>query len=102
MFRVIGATIGEGRREGLVGAMVLAEETTQGLVPVGEVGTGFNDEELKILTRTLQELRADRPPVKATVEKLWFWTEPSLKVKVSYLERTADGRLRFPSYRGRA
>jgi bifunctional non-homologous end joining protein LigD len=101
-----GWTSGEGRRAGSVGALLLGIPggEGQGLTFVGHVGTGFTDQTLQDLGRRLHRLEvrdspfSDRLP--AAAERAAHWVRPQLVGEVVYAERTRDGRLRTPSWRG--
>lgn len=105
---VVGYTDGEGRRAGAFGALVLAaHDENDKLVHVGNVGTGWDDAEHSRLWCMIEagaefhaaqgnECPFDAPPkgLKAT------WITPGLVVEVEFVEKTADGILRNPSYKG--
>ena len=95
-FLICGATKGKGWREGLVGSLILGEDTPSGLRYVGEVGSGLTVEDLYRLPKQLQVSCCpfDNIP---NVEDFWFWTEPALKVEVNFSERSVGGKLRHPS-----
>lgn len=99
-----GWRTGAGRREGLVGSLLLGVPEGAGLRYVGQVGTGFTQEMLRLLTRRLRTL--DRPsspfldPVPPDRGRRTHWSEPSLVGEVTFREWTGDGRLRLPSWRG--
>ena len=78
---VTGFTAGEGARSSTFGALSLALWKDGVLTPVGEVGTGFKQNDLL----EVQALLA---------------TGQTLVVEVEYQEFTVDGSLRFPVYRG--
>jgi len=86
----------DSNREGFVGSVILGEVTPQGLVYVGEVGTGFDFAELAWLTKTLKRQDASpfRKPPK--VERFWFWCQPTLTLEVDFFERTVENSLREP------
>ena len=90
-FLAVGYTQGTGKREEFFGALVLIDSNGK---YVGQVGTGFDDILLKELTRDM--VREDSPfkdnPIEAT------WVKP-FKVKVTFLEYTNDGILRFPAFK---
>ena len=86
-FRVTGYTKGTGRRESTFGALVLS--TFQGAL-VGEVGTGFTDQDLEELSKRFNIVG----------EKSFITSIEPFTVKVQYLEITEDGQLRFPSFKG--
>lgn len=78
---VTGFTAGEGARSSTFGALSLALWKDGVLTSVGEVGTGFKQNDLL----EVQALLA---------------TGQTLVVEVEYQEFTVDGSLRFPVYRG--
>ena len=102
IFSIYGCTAGEGRRDGLLGALILGQ---QGHFR-GLCGTGFNDSVLTTLTAKLKALTTKHPPqldgLDLSGKDVMFFCEPSLKCAVQYLEISRDGILRFPSYRGLA
>ena len=73
---------------------------------VGNVGTGFDDAEIRKLLKALEPLRRTRSPFpvepklprvrKGDVQ----WVEPRLVAQVRFGEWTHDGHLRHPSYLG--
>jgi bifunctional non-homologous end joining protein LigD len=95
---------GEGRREGLLGALLLGVPEPAGLRFVGSVGTGFTDADLTALTDRLIGLaRKTSPfvePLPRSRAKDARWVRPTLVGEVVFQEWTADGRLRRPSWRG--
>jgi len=102
-----GWTSGEGRREGSIGALLLG-------VPgggrggqldfVGHVGTGFTQRTLTDLGARLRPLESDHSPfagrLPAAAARNAHWVRPALVGEVVYAERTRDGLLRTPSWRG--
>lgn len=100
VFLAVALTEGQGRRAGAFGALVLAAAEGDTLVPRGEVGSGFNDADLQeILNIAVDSL----PYLNATPAMLPGngprWIEP-IRVKVKFLEKTNDGKLRFPVFVG--
>lgn len=109
-----GRTPGEGRRAASFGALLLgiprgaADDAGSadggGLRFVGHVGTGFSDAVLSDLTRRLDALASDRSPftgrMPAAVSRPARWVRPELVAEVSYTQRTRDGVLRTPAWRG--
>ena len=61
-FVVAGYTRGGGRRAGTFGSLVLAVNEGGELRYVGNVGTGFDDAEIRKLLALLEPLRRDLPP----------------------------------------
>lgn len=95
-FVICGFTKGKGNREGLPGALLLAEAAGKEYRYVGEVGTGLTFDDLGKLNAKLKRIGY---PVLAGVKvpDLAHWCEPLTTVEVSYMERTKDGKLRFPA-----
>jgi bifunctional non-homologous end joining protein LigD len=105
-FVIGGYTRGKGRREWSFGSLVLAVQGENGLQYVGNVGTGFDDDEIERLLKKLRPLeRKDAPfpevPKLPRVRKDdVVWVEPKLVAEVAFAEWTHDGRLRAPVYQG--
>ena len=105
-FVVAGYTRGAGRRAGTFGSLVLAVNEGDELRYVGNVGTGFDDAEIRRLLKLLRPLHRDTPPVPAVPKMPRVrkgdvqWVEPALVAQVRFGEWTHDGRLRHPAYQG--
>jgi bifunctional non-homologous end joining protein LigD len=102
-FVVGGWQPGEGRRERSIGSLLLGEPAPDGgLHYVGNVGTGFTDAELGRLAARLGPARRETSPFTGggSPRKGAVFVEPELVVEVAYAERTSDGILRHPSYKG--
>ncbi|WP_163896405.1 ATP-dependent DNA ligase [Mycolicibacterium hippocampi] len=95
---------GTGGRSSGLGALMLGIPGQDGLQFVGRVGTGFSDKELANLKKTLAPLHTDESPFAARLTgpdaKGVTFVRPELVGEVRYSERTSDGRLRQPSWRG--
>jgi bifunctional non-homologous end joining protein LigD len=105
-FIIAGYTKGRGRRERRLGSLVLAVKQGRDLRYVGNVGTGFTDQEIDRLMKKLEPLERPTPPFPA-VPKMprvkkgdVVWVEPRLVCEVVFVEWTHDGHLRAPSYQG--
>ena len=73
------------------------------LVYSGKVGTGFDAGDLVSLAKTFKPLERARAPfveVPAAERKDAVWLEPKLVAQVEFAEKTRDGRLRHPSFKG--
>ena len=105
-FVIAGYTRGEGRRANSFGSLVLAVNEGGTLRYVGNVGTGFNENEIDRLLKLLRPLeRKESPfPVPPKMPRVRkgdvVWVEPKLVAEVEFSEWTHDGRLRQPSYQG--
>ena len=94
---------GEGGRTSGIGALMLGIPAEGGLHFAGRVGTGFTDKALKSSRRRSsrwkptnhRSTRLSTPDAKGVT-----FVRPELVGEVRYSERTSDGRLRQPSWRG--
>jgi DNA ligase D-like protein (predicted ligase)/DNA ligase D-like protein (predicted polymerase)/DNA ligase D-like protein (predicted 3'-phosphoesterase) len=95
---------GEGGRSSGIGALMLGIPDDGGLHFAGRVGTGFTEKELSKLKQTLKPLHTDESPFNTRLStqdaKGVTFVRPELVGEVRYSERTSDGRLRQPSWRG--
>jgi bifunctional non-homologous end joining protein LigD len=98
---------GNGRRAGMVGSLLLGVPVPDGdggLRYVGQAGTGFTDEMLRITTDKVKAIaRKTSPfvtPVPPDRARGARWVEPELVGEVIFREWTPDGRMRLPSWRG--
>jgi bifunctional non-homologous end joining protein LigD len=105
-FLVAGFTKGQGRRAGRFGSLVLAVRKGKELEYVGNVGSGFTEDEIDRLLAKLRPLERETPPFRE-VPKIprvrkgdIVWLEPRLVAEVKFAEWTHDGRLRAPVYEG--
>jgi bifunctional non-homologous end joining protein LigD len=106
-FVVAGYTRGEGRRAGTFGSLVLAVHDDDGsLRYVGNVGTGFDDAEIRKLLKLLEPLHRptssfqEVPKMPRVRRGDVQWVEPRLVAEVRFGEWTHDGHLRHPAYLG--
>lgn len=98
---ITAAEWGDGKRAGLLGAFEVSviDEETGKYLPVGKVGTGFTDEDLKDFTEMIKPLIRKQEGKRAEVE-------PRVIITVAYqeIQRSPKYRsgyaLRFPRYVG--
>ena len=97
-----GWTEGQGGRQSTLGALIAGVYKDGKLVPVGQVGTGFDDRTLRDLLVTLKEHQAPSSPfaVAPKVDRPATWCFPDLVCEIRYAEITRDGTLRHPAYLG--
>ncbi|MCK9487207.1 MAG: non-homologous end-joining DNA ligase [Dehalococcoidia bacterium] len=98
-FIVVGYTTGLNSRATTFGALAIATRDEQGdLVPVGRVGSGFDEGLLKRLRARLDTMVVDTPPLTLPPElrKDVTFVRPEMVVEVEYSQITADGNLRAP------
>jgi len=96
--QVAGYTLGEGARAPYFGSLVLMNEDGS---YSGNVGSGFDTEELEWWTKQLTSApHMEKPfPYKEVGDK-YVAVKVPFQVKVRYYEQTANGVLRFPVYVG--
>jgi bifunctional non-homologous end joining protein LigD len=73
------------------------------LIYCGKVGTGFDSADFDKLARKFKPLERPTSPfeeVPAAEGKDAIWLEPKLVAQINFAERTRDGRLRHPSFKG--
>jgi bifunctional non-homologous end joining protein LigD len=97
---ICGFTEGMGRREGLLGAIVLGVYRDGKLTHAGQVGSGFDHPTLIQIHRKLAPLVTDEPPFDEIprIERSVTWARPELVCEVQYQEWTADRKLRSPRF----
>jgi bifunctional non-homologous end joining protein LigD len=95
---------GTGGRTSGIGSLVMGIPSDGGLDYVGRVGTGFTEKDLANLKATLKPLHTNESPFNTRLPtqdaKGVTFVRPELVGEVRYSERTGDGRLRQPSWRG--
>ena len=101
---VAGYKPGKGNRTGQVGSLLIGVHDASGLIYAGHVGTGFNDETLRMLGDRLRPLRRPGSPFDGPVPpehaRPAVWVEPRLVVQVAFDRWTKAGRMRAPVYKG--
>ena len=99
-FYICGLTEGENERSSTFGSLMLGELVDGKLVYVGNVGSGLSQDQLKMLLYLLEPIEGVCPFDRANVDRpVKFWTQPLLKCEVRFLERSNEGKLRFPTFR---
>ena len=99
-FYVCGLTEGENERRATFGSLILGELEDGKWVYVGNVGSGFDQRELRELAAYFAALKGDCPFERVEVGRpVKFWTKPVVQCEVRFLERGSDGKLRFPTFR---
>jgi bifunctional non-homologous end joining protein LigD len=83
-------------------SLLLAQHEGGSLVYKGNVGTGFDDEELGRMAARLKRLARKTPPldVDRTSAQGVTWVKPQLVAEIAFAEFTAQGRVRHASFAG--
>src|SRR5690606_4633201 len=100
-FVVGGFTPPGGARTGF-GSLLLGAWENDAFRYAGRVGTGFSARQIDELHDRLRELDVKAKPFADDVPDARGarWVEPVLVIEVEFTERTRDGRLRHPVFRG--
>jgi len=100
-YYICGLTEGENDRATTFGSVILGEQVNGKLVYVGNCGSGFNQDQLRMLLHLLEFCKGECPfdGMVDVDRRVKFWTRPELKCEVRYLELSPDGKLRFPTFR---
>jgi bifunctional non-homologous end joining protein LigD len=100
---ILGWTPGERGRSSTFGALLLGAYVDSELRWIGQVGTGFTDRMLNDLMARLKKLQCDEPAAadrELRKVKGACFVQPELVCEVEFLQMTAAGKLRAPSYKG--
>ena len=100
---VAGWRPGTGMRAATFGSLLLGVPEGDRLRYVGRVGTGFTDADLAATRAKLDRLARQTSPlvgVPGPDARDAHWVTPKLVGEVGFAERTTDGRLRAPTWRG--
>ena len=100
-FIVVGYSDGLNSRSSTFGALVLATRDEAGtLLPVGRVGTGFDERTLRATLDRLAPTVVPKPPLTVTRDQAAgvTWVRPEMVVEVQFTQVTADGSLRAPAF----
>ena len=101
---VVGGFRFETDSDHRLGAVLVGEPTSDGLVFRGRVGSGIAGKAGQRLGDLLRPLARETCPFAEAMSRVdaagTVWVEPEVVVDVQYLAITTDGRLRQPAYRG--
>lgn len=96
---IFGYTKGEGAREKTFGALIVGLYSADAKpVYVGKVGTGFNEQTLKLLMSKFERLKTGSPVFQDEGMEQVTWLQPKLVCEVGYQVVTRDMRLRMPRF----
>ncbi|MCX7793622.1 MAG: non-homologous end-joining DNA ligase [Thermodesulfovibrionales bacterium] len=91
----------EGRKKSVpLGSLILGLYRNGELIHIGQVGTGFNEEEIQRILKITEKLYTSKPAFKVTpyFKRKVQWLIPELVAKIKFLEWTKDGKLRSPVF----
>ncbi len=99
---VIGGWLpGKGRRSGTLGALLAGYYEDGELRYAGKVGTGFSEQDLRLLIERLEPLRREKSPFSGRQpERGSIFVEPKLVGEVEFGEWTNAGTMRHPAFKG--
>jgi DNA ligase D-like protein (predicted ligase)/DNA ligase D-like protein (predicted 3'-phosphoesterase) len=98
---IAGFTQGRGSRSNTFGALVLGLYDNETLIHVGQVGTGFTDQDLSQLLAHMTPLMTPHATMNiSTPLQQVTWIRPQLIAQIGYQTLTHDGKLRFARYQG--
>jgi bifunctional non-homologous end joining protein LigD len=99
---IAGWLPGEGRRMNTLGALLVGYYEDGELRYAGRVGTGFKEDDLRMLMTELKARARDTSPFTPPPEppRQAIFVEPELVAEVEFTEWTREGILRHPSYKG--
>ncbi|ACU74107.1 DNA polymerase LigD, ligase domain protein [Catenulispora acidiphila DSM 44928] len=100
-----GAATGRAARGSQIGALLLGVPDEAGrLRYVGKVGSGFTEQDRRVLLEALSELAVAESPFATAVDavdaRVATWVEPVVVAEVTFGEWTSKGRLRHPVFKG--
>src|SRR5436190_5040346 len=84
------------------GALLLGVQDHGRLKYVGHTGTGFDQKELRRVSKLLEARAVDRSPFSEPIKtnEPAHWARPDLVAQIRFTEWTADNKLRHPVYLG--
>ncbi len=98
-FYVCGLTEGKNERQATFGSFILGALREDRMIYAGNVGSGFDHQQLIELTAYFSALKGQCLLGQVDVGRpVKFWTKP-VQCEVRFLECGEDGKLRFPTFR---
>ncbi len=98
-FVIGGFTDPGGDRMGF-GALLIGFYEGSRFMYAGRVGTGFDNETLKVLGKRLSRLKRDTSPFSGEPKQKANYVTPKLVCEVAFTGWTSDSLLRHPAYKG--
>ncbi len=82
------------------GALLIGFYEGSRFMYAGRVGTGFDNETLKVLGKRLSRLKRDTSPFSGEPKQKANYVTPKLVCEVAFTGWTSDSLLRHPAYKG--
>ena len=100
-FVIGGFTDPKGSRAGFGSLLLGIHDESGKLRYAGNVGTGFDDNTLRVLKAKLAAIATERMPYAERPKGVkGHWVKPRLVAEVAFTEWTSDGRIRHPVFHG--
>jgi bifunctional non-homologous end joining protein LigD len=96
-FSIIGFIPASG---GLIAALYLGRREKRALLYAGKVGTGFTQDQSRMMRQKLEKLVTNHPAIPKLKKPKARWVKPLFLAEVEYLEISRDGSLRHAVLRG--
>lgn len=93
---IVGFVLAEGERSSAFASLQIAEHTSGKLMYRGRVGTGFDEMQMKEISRLLKPLITEQKNIHGDVneERKTVWVQPVLQCEVEFSQVTDKGSLR--------
>ncbi len=97
---IFGYTKGEGNREKTFGSLILGLYDAAGPVFIGKVGTGFSQEDMEDMKKSLDKFKVEEETLPGVdMDREITWLRPDVVCEVGYQSITDDGKLRIPVFK---
>lgn len=97
---IFGYTRGEGNRDETFGSLILGLYDVERPVFIGKVGTGFSQETMENLKRSLDEYKVEEETLHGVdMDREITWLRAGVVCEVGYQSITEDGKLRIPVFK---
>jgi bifunctional non-homologous end joining protein LigD len=96
-FPIIGFVPAPGS---MIAALYLGRREKRALLYAGKVGTGFTNDQSRMMRQKLEKFLTNHPPIPKLKKPKARWVKPIFLAEVEYFEISKDGSLRHPVLRG--
>jgi len=95
---ILGATKGKGVRASTFGALILGQYDRSGKLKYVGKTSGFTNDVLLELSSELKNHETNMSSISDHIPDVKIWTSPDLVCEMKFMERTDDGKMRFPDF----